>query len=540
MSEVFDSINIEVFNTAWVDVTADVKANPHPRWNRGIMSNRPQDRVGHPGIFTFTLNNSASNSARLAGYYSPGHANCWVGWTTGLPVRLSFTFEDIPYYKYYGRIKPDGIRVEPGIYGARTVDVTCGDWMWIAGQHELKTMTYATNQKIGDIVTSVNANMPFAPLATSIATGVETFPTAFDMTTSRTTALAEYTKAALSEWAYIYVRGNTTGGETLVVENQTTRTSATAVGKISLPVSASYPIEDENAANILDENGATILADGVQDATFNNLMSEGMSVSYGKTQANRANLTTYPRRVDAAATTVLWALQKSFKIDAGETITGYRGQYRDPSNPNIKVSGMSMAVMVSGTDYIATANEDGTGGSKTANLTVTPAFGSEAVIFTLSANATLWVQTLQVKGKGIYTDTPIQSVQENPASQLVHGVIPVTLDFKYQADARKGQAFGSYIIAKEAWPRQSVDQCPMWANAGATRMMGFLQMEPGMKGEFIETQSGVNTDYFVMGYSAEIFPGGVVLWNPVLKDDPGYYSFWLWGSGLWGTTTIWA
>jgi len=538
MTESFDSINIEIYNTAWVDVSADVRSNPHPRWNRGIMSNRPQDRVGHPGIFTFTLNNSASNSARLAGYYSPGHANCWVGWTTGLPVRLSFTFETIKYYKYYGRIKPDGIRVEPGIYGARTVDITCGDWMWSAGQHELKNMTYATNQKIGDIVTTVNANMPFSPLATSIATGVETFPTVFDMTTSRTTALAEYTKAALSEWAYIYPRGDQTGGETLVVEKQTTRSASTAVGKISVPVSASYPIEDENADNILDENSATILADTVQDAVFDGLMSDGMQVGYGKTQANRVNSTAYPRRVDAAATTVLWKLEKSFRIASGETITGYRGQYRDPNNLATKVSGISMAAMVSGTDYAATANEDGSGAPKTANLTVTPTFGSEAVIFVLTASADLWVQTLQVKGKGVYTDTTIQSVKEDAASQAIHGVIPISLDFKYQADARKAQVFSAYVIAKEAWPRQSVDSCPIWANAGVTRMMGFLQLEPGSKAEFIETQSAASGDFFIMGYSAEIYPGGLVLWNPVLKDDPGFFAFWELAVSTLGTTTV--
>jgi len=541
MSEqLFTSIKFEVYNTAWIDITADVEHNPRPRWNRGIMSNKVQDRVGSPGILTFTLKNDASNLGGVAGYYSPGHANCWVGWTTGLKVRLSFSYEGETYYKFYGRIKPDGIDVEPGICGGRSVSVTCADWMWIAGQHELKTMAYATNKKIGDVASLCHANMPFSPLVESLATGVETFPTIFDATTARTTTLAEYYKAAMSEWSYIYDKGDKVGGEVVVVENQNTRTAATASPMLSLPKSeCGFLLKESDGTYLLKESDSgKLVLNQTQSAVFTNAMSEGMVVGYGRTQANRVNASAYPRRVDAAATTVLWALQKSFQIKSGETIVGYRGQYRDPNNPMMKVSGISMAAMVSGTDYTATANEDGTGANLTANLTVTPAFGSEAVIFTLSATATLWVQVLQVKGKGVYIDTTVQSVVEDTASQAVHGVIPLSLDLKYQADARKAQAYCAYVVAKESWPRPSVDACPMWANKSSLMIMGFLELEPGMKATFTETQTGVSADYFIMGYSAEIYNGKHVLWSPILKDDPGYYVFWQLAVHQLGTTTI--
>jgi hypothetical protein len=535
----FTFIKIEVYNVAWVDITHDVKSNPGPKWNRGIMSNKPQERIGYPGILTFTLNNSAFNSAGISGYYSPGHASCWSGWTTGLPVRLSFEFEGEIYYKYYGRIKPDGIVVEPGIYGARTTSVTCGDWMWIAAQHELKTMTFAQNKKAGDVVSLVNDNMPFHPLVESIAVGVETFPTIFDMVTSRTTALAEYNKAAMSEWCYIYVKGDKTGGETLVVENQNTRTSSVAVPMLSIPKSECGFLKLESGSYLLLESGGKIVRNETQFAIFSGTMSDGMSVGYGRTQANRVSSTAYPRRVDAAATTVLWALQKSFRIKDGETITGYRGLYRDPNNPTTRVSGISMAAMVSGTDYTATANEDGTGANLTANLTVTPAFGTGEVIFTLSATAELWVQILQVKGKGVYTDTPIQSIKDDATSQATHGVIPISLDFKYQSDANKVNQYAAYVIAKDANPRNSIDACPMWANRDGLNMKGFLELEPGSKANFSETQTGISGDYFIMGYSAEIVNGKHVIWSPILKDDPGFFVFGQWDSGLWDTA-VWA
>jgi hypothetical protein len=263
-----------------------------------------------------------------------------------------------------------------------------------------------------------------------------------------------------------------------------------------------------------------------------------MDVGYGRTQVNRVNSTAYPRRVDGTATTVLWSLQKSFQILSGETITDYRGQYRDPSNPATKVSGISMAAMVSGTDYTATENEDGTGASKTANLTVTPTFGSEAVTFTLSATADLWVQVLQVKGKGVYTDTPIQSISEDTDSQKVHGVIPISLNFKYLSDAGKARNFSGFIISAEAWPRKTVDSCSMWVNKTYTMIYWFLNGDSGTKITVVENQSGINSDCFINGYSAEIYDMKYVLWSPVLMDAPGYYAFGHWDSGTWDSA-IW-
>lgn len=524
MAPDFDSIAFEIYNGTWVNVTADVSADPHPHWNRGIMSNKPADRVGDPGVLTFTLKNDASCLGGYAGYYSPGHTPHWSGWTSGLKVRLSFVFEGTTYYKFYGRIKPDGIDVEPGIYGARTVAVTCGDFMWMAAQHELKTLTFAVDQKIGDVVTAVNANMPIPPLATSIATGIETFPTIFDMAYIRTTAIAEYVKAAMSEWAHIYAIGDGASGETLIVENQDTRRLA-GVTNIPLANAECGFALDEDDGFILDEDDGFVLLDDVQAASFDNLMIEGIVVDYGHTMANRVNSSVYPRRVDAAATTVLWSLQKSFEIKAFETITDYRCAYRDPENLATRISGIDMQTPVSGTDFTATLNEDGSGGPEVGHLTVTPNYGTEAVIYTFVNDAahSIWVQTLKAIGKGVYTYESIQNSADSAASQAVHGVIPLSLDFKYLADTRKAQLLASYVLNLEKWPTVSIGACPIWANRNSMRMEGFLNLEPGTQATFKETQSGVNGDYFIQGYSAEIVEGKLVLWTPVLKYDPGYY-----------------
>jgi hypothetical protein len=145
------------------------------------------------------------------------------GWTTGLPVRLSLTFESQRYYKFYGRIKPDGIRVYPGIKEERRVDVTAGDYMAQANMHQLKLLTLSTNQRMDEVMPDIIANMPIAPLSTNYETGTSTFPSVFDTITSYTTATAEWQKLSNSELGAVYVIGDELTGEILRSEGQTTR-----------------------------------------------------------------------------------------------------------------------------------------------------------------------------------------------------------------------------------------------------------------------------------------------------------------------------
>lgn len=513
----FDSIAFEVYNGGWVNVSQDVRVDPHPKWNRGIMGNRPDDHVGYPGTMSFNLKNDASNLGGKNGYYSPGHANCWSGWTTGLPVRLSFVFEGQPFYKFYGRIKPNGITVTPGQYGQRDVAVEVGDWMYFAGNHEMKSTLFAANQNIGQLVTLVNGNMPISPLAISIATGVENFPTVFDMTTPGVTALSEYVKGAMSEWGYVYAKGDTTGGETLAVEAQNTRTNEVVT---QIPRLNAYcgKLLNEDSSLILKEDGGALLINTVQAAVFDNLMGDGTQVGYGKTMANRITSTVYPRKPITGAT--LWSLNKSFQILPLQTITGYQCSYIDPNQQAVNISADQGSLSTAAT---ATANEDGSGASMNANLVATPVYGSDSTIYTLYNNNTttaLWVQTLTITGNAYLFYASVNNVQDNTASELANGVVPLSLDFKYQASSTKANALASYVLGQEGLPHVTADSVAMWANADEMRMYGFLALEPGTKATFKESQSGINGDYFINGYTAELYPKGNVLFTPLLNKNP--------------------
>ena len=60
-------------------------------------------------------------------------------------------------------------------------------------------------------------------------------------------------------------------------------------------------------------------------------------------------------------------------------------------------------------------------------------------------------------------------------------------------------------------------------------MYGFLQLaEPGQRGEFIETVSGMDGDWFVNGYTAKIIAGRYVEYGLVLSDA-SQYDYWVLG-----------
>lgn len=537
----FDSIALEIYiNGVWVDVWDDVLHNPPPSSNTGIMGNSPLDRVGDAGMCTFYLRNDSRNSVGIAGYYSPGHANSLSGWTTGLLVRWSFTYDGVTKVKYYGRITSDGITPDSGIYGKRRVKVVAGDWMEQASDHELNLIELQENYRIDQAVSLIVANMPIAPLSTEYNEGSSIFPTVFDATRTGTRATGEFQKLALSEFGYIYIRrGNE--GETLVVESRDTRSN---VANTSVPVTSdeSNISLNEDGTTLLNEDGTTSIYDEVQEITFDNAnIPEGVQTAYGKNLANKIPATSYPRRVDAAATTVLFALQTAFKLSAGETKEGYRGTYRDPDGGASYVNGRDMVTPAANTDYQGFENQDGTGTDYTNDLVVTATYGTNEVEYTLTNNAAVdvWITKLQARGRGIYLYDPVTVVKNDETSQLRHGVIPLSFDMVYQDDPTIVDAFSEYTLGLEKEPNLTVDSFPIVCNNSRAGMLGFMYLEPGTRATFIEDQIGIDNDYFIQGYKFTIYDGKIAVWEPVLKSAAAS-SFWIWDVSEWDISTVWS
>ena len=528
--EIFDSISLEVYaGGSWVNIYQDVIIDSITG-NRGIMDNGPLDRIGDAGYLNFKLKNSNDNAAGLIGYYSPGHANCWSLWRTGLYVRLVFTYDGQPYYKWFGTIMPRGITVSPGIYADRTVTVRCHDYMAQMAEHKVNLLALQVNKTIDEAMPALLANMPHAPLETSFAAGLETFPTVFDGI-DRQAITGVLNDLALSEWCYAYVKGDKTGGETLVSEAQNTRPNLTDA-YIPLSASQSSILAAEDSDVLTTENDEDILLDELQTAILENYISGSLKVSYGKHQTNRVLGTAYPRKVDAAATTTLFELQSPIKLEPNETKTGIRCTFRDPDGAATRINGTNVTVTPT-----ANTQSDGLGSDVTGDLTWTETIGTDGFEGTAvnGTSSDMYITAITAIGKGIYLYDYVSMVVEDTDSQTTYQTVQ-TLNFraKYQNNPALIQLISAYILAQQRDPHTSVDEATFFANRDGLSMMCFLELEPGMKASFTESMTAVDDSYFIMGYSFIIKGCNQVYWTPVLSSDPGYYRFWVWDSTAWG------
>lgn len=525
----FDGIN-------WTDITSDVIETISFKY--GILGSGPLDRIGDPGEIIFMLNNTESNSGGKTGYYTPGHPYCRAGFTVGLPIRLTLTYDGATKTKFYGTIPGDGINIQSGRYSTRSVKVTVKDWMYQSTIHELVSPAFTTNKTISEIVALILANMEKQPLGTDYRTGYETFGSVFDTTKSTTRAMTEFAKVAFSELGFIYItRG--TSDEVLRVEGLYTRNDEVGTATPIPVLSTSTPyLITESGDYLTTESGDRLLADTVETPAFDNSMYD-ISTPYGKELYNRIKATAYPRVIDAASTTILFSLTSVVEISAGATVT-FTGRYRDPSGLYQTVAGMDMQAPVATTDYLMNANAGGTGTNLTASLTVSPVFGVSDVIYTLTNTSGTkgYVTKLNAVGRGIYTDKPVDFVIEDADSIALVGPSQMTIDMKYQDNPLASQGIAAFLLDSYKDAKVIPDKVSFYANANNTLMSSFIYLEPGDRINHLKEEvSNTDADYFIQGIEASIEPGGFIKYTWYIRNA-GFdtFNFAIWDTSLWDAT----
>lgn len=556
MTEEFTSITFEAYiSSAWANITSDVLQNPPPRLSgMGFMSNAFTDVVADAATLTFSLKNGTNSSGGVIGYYTPQGRNMRTGWGVGIPVRLSFTYDGYTIYKFYGYIDNDGIEVETGRYGNRTVKVKASNWLKWASDQSVNLIQRQTNVRIDQAVTSVIENCTRKPLAVKYYQGQLTFPTVFDNMSPDTKALTELQKLAISELGRVFIRPGVDGGETLIVgdKNWSTNwiasyTSGTgSVPKKNSDITSNIVQEDGTSTFLLEDGTSSLLMDENQPAAFyTGTPGAGTAVEtdiidvqvvYSKYLFNRAKLTTYPRTVDSS-TVVLWSLGQYITLAAGETVTNVRGSYTDPNNEAIQVNGFDMVAPVATTDYLMNAASDGSGANRTADLVVTATYGSAEVSYSLTNNnaSTSYVTFLQARGKGIYLRDKTEKTYNSTSSQALYGVQPISIDFPYVSNMQDlftfapktdGTMFSGGIFTSYDQPNMTAERVGIFVNRSSVGMMSFLFLEPGDQILLYEhmTQgsgSGITqwTTRPIRGYDFEIINGKYVKWYVALQTE---------------------
>jgi len=484
------------FDEEWTDITADV-IMPGLECSSGTTGTTIKDRVSDVGICTFDLDNSASNSHRLARYYSPGYS---IGFEIGCPVRVRFTFEGLTRTKWYGRI--GGINAEPGTMLTRRSHVTCYDWFYQANKYTLQLPSYEVNKRINDAMGMVIADIPFKPLSTEFAVGDSAFPTIFDNVNYRTTAMAEFQKLAVSEIGNIYLKHDLSGEEILTNSNKYRR-ALTALSEYTLPDSTASALLDEDGSIILDEDGSYLLSDDTADIVFADEQME-LAYSYGDKLCNHAEVTTYPRNPNTTVG-VLFTMTDPVMIAAGETVEFYKVIYKDPSSRAYAVCGKNIVPVVASTDYLFNTASDGSGTNITSDLAITGIYGVSDTEFSFTNNNASdgYITFLQIRGEAIYLLDKVTRIAEDQNSINRYGLFELTYDMPYQPPPFTAQTIADFIVLNYTDPLLNANSIS-FSNSSDDAVQKFLSIDCNARISVSETQTLIDSHFFIQGWNFQV------------------------------------
>ena len=481
------ALEVELSAGNWTALTGDYLPEAGLRLKRGMSGSGPTDRVASTGVLSFALDN-LTNAAGLAGKYSPDHTNILSGWELGKRVRLKVTYGGVTYYKFLGKIAD--IKPTPGVYQAPQVPVSAVDYMDELASHNLGRITAQTNVRGDQMLAAVVANMPNAPVATAYDSGPDVYAHGLHSEKDESTkGMGAAQKIALSGMDEIYVRGDTSAGETLVYRSRHGRILNTGV------------------VATLAETMSGLRVGRTRDAIYNNL-----------------EVVIHPVQRDTAPV-ILYSIQREISLDAGSSNT-FTARYTDPLSSGRRVSSDQMITPVVDVDYKMAGVSGGKGNHLNANLTVAVTFGANSAEVTLTnthASKCGFIGRFNLRGYGLYEYDPVTLAYLDTASQTTYGDRPLKYDLPYQQDKNVGQDFLNFFKGHHIAPVTAIESVEFPANNSDALMLAALQCDVGSRITVTETMTGLSKDYFIQGYALDIGPGGQIncTFGPLARSDIG-------------------
>lgn len=536
---------------AWQEVTADVLETPRPRGSVGFRSNELTDRLADGGEMTIALKNTTGT---------------YTGSLTDGAMRMVCTWDGVSVVKFEGFCKPNSKKINIDPLVEPYIEVTYQDWLSWAMSYQLDNIEYKTGMRIDQAVTYILEQMEqhiidtsnfmvttpgldpedyilFTPQK-SFDEGYYTFPDVFDIQNKTTTIGGEFRRLVESELGYIYQRGGMYNSDdywnsSLVIENRTHRKfSPSGDGTDTL-----YPTysgdHDGDRPLLSDGSSFPLLSDGTSFPLLTDTAAIELNLvdlTGGSNNIfrrydhiyNFVRIKTRPRRVDAAATTVLWTMENSTMVAAGETITGLRGSYRDPSGGASYINCIELTPPTATTDYKAYENEDGTGADLTANLIVMANMLPSEVEITLTNTGATDLYTggdvlFQVRGRGVYqydsTDLTRSLVDASDA-YIADKVFPIggrrelSMDLYYKDDPND---IIEVIDNKAYWrgyPTYCANSIELLANRNTKTMRLWMYGDVGSNFNLDVDSATIayDSDVYINGYSFEVIDNKLIKW----------------------------
>ncbi len=535
------SLSAQLSVGVWTDITADVVGRIF--FSGGIPRNGPVDFLAMTGTLRFTVKNAS-------GQYSPNGGSALSGWKKGTKIKLEFTYDGQPYTRFYGAISDFDFDAS----GPRTrgkVTVTVVDWLDRAAKFPMNYPAIQLEQRADQIVQTIIRAMPTAPLATSLAAGVNTFPVVFDTVTDFTYALTEFNKICLSELCYLYLRRDRTYGETLVLENANTRVNA-MVKTIPLISTSCGFLLLENGDHLLLETGDKLLLDEAESFTaYDDALS--YETSYGDNVINDIRFRYVPRRYMAYSSNldICWSTSISpgggssspydfvleDSIEAGETkvITmpwGYSNRTGDAVAPQtyFKNVGGGSKCLISQPFPTAFLQKsmfsDNNASTPVADVTINSLvcymdrFTASLTNSTGAKGYLLMYLTLMSGSARIIVDPDTQAPAIQDATSIAENDYqPLQFDQVYQIAATAGTTFANNVLTAEKNPRTVLNRINYNANRSAHYMMAFLNLDIGDMFPARDTNKGIDANFFIQDFKFTIDPGGLINYSLGVREN---------------------
>lgn len=482
--------HVACYSFPWTPVTVDTRAARGLSLKYGIGDGGATSLVADTGEARWYMDNSAKNFAGQQSYYSPASSHCRGGFKQGIPARIKFTYSGVPYYKFVGRVKD--IVPLPGIHEEQSTLMTAVDYMDELAEAVLTAgkIPPILNATIDQVVQSLLTAMNSWPTGTSIDAGIGSWPYALIAgTAGKVDPLSEVQRAATSECrGYVYMKGDTTAGGVLRVENRHYR-----------------PQTITPASTLTDTN----LFPGMEQLSSTDDI------------INHVEATFHRRRIDPAPV-VLYSAATVYHLGPLATASIFAA-FRDPTQTvsvdSWRVAGVSMVPPAATTDYLGNSAADGTGADLTASLTVSAAFAGTGAVITVvntSLSDVYLVTTgaapmLQLRGYGLYDyDSPVV-ISEDISSQNQYGSHNVPIDLTYESSQEVAQGGADDIRSDWSNPVGYVTRVVFLANDTDASMTMALAREPGDLISVTETVTGISGKFFINAVEFNV-SDGIIIW----------------------------
>jgi hypothetical protein len=432
----------------------DVQLNPSITISRGNDGTSQKDRVAQTGTLSFTLDNSEDNSQGLLGLYSsPNNVNVMPGFGLGIGVRCIVRYRSVDEPVFYGTI--EDIVPMSGKYRNRKVAVQAVDWMDEAAMAKVRGLQVQVNKRSDEVFTHLMSGVSRQPYGGHIAQiGGDTYPYALDNAfEGEVNIMSEFQRLAQSELGRIFVRRDGTA----IFESRHKRPNQLAL---------SLTMTDEDI--------------------------DGLDTGRGRSDIlNHAEVQAHPRRVDPAATSVLFVLASKPRIERSTNLT-LNVLFRDPDARATRVGGVDLVSPVATTDYMFNSLEDGSGTDLTAQLSLQSTFSANGgeIIVTNGGPADGYLTKLQCRGKGIYDYETVLAKADSAASKLKYGERSFSLDMPYQDDLNVAKDAAEFIIQQSKALLTQVRGVTFHANREDRLMLAALQLDISSKIHLDETVIG--------------------------------------------------